>query len=591
MKVFSFIAAAGAAAVVFAGQTALGQVTLRYRYEPGQSRTYTRTAKTETQVRVASDTRRTVTEMAVQHQEIVLEARAEPAGGKVLIFDTPGAERLTAFEENGRDRLADVPEQNRSHPLVPVLAAQWRDPLGQTPDRPTKIEDPMAAIELVFAEMRALPEEAVHPGDSWTRKVDFGIAKATISGKFIDQHTEGGVSCAVLSTTAEVTFTGDFAKRLAIEKMTAQLTVAVDGSGWISNSGTAVILDKLDRGEQHITRTSQEKSTGAERVEPAQFDKAKADLARLEKAMDQVKADDLDGALVALETFIKENPQNPWTAAVQNLYNNVMQRRLLTKPVPPARLHLLLQELQTSRDRAATQGGAQQVAQVDGMIRQVATVNAKTILDESSDPDPIVRDLATFALSFIEGDAAATRLAANVKDASPQVRGTAAIGLALRGQAVEPAVLVNLLKDADARAQGCAALLAARTLKKEDPQAAQVLPLLLENLKSPNAWTRMNTAGAIAMLSPAGSVASAAALAAAYAAEKEQGLQPLYLQALKAITGIDSKEVGPYQEWLKRQGVVPAPGAPPAAPAAPTAPPAAPAPAPATPIPAPAAPK
>jgi hypothetical protein len=194
------------------------------------------------------------------------------------------------------------------------------------------------------------------------------------------------------------------------------------------------------------------------------------------------------------------------------------------------------------------------VNQVDQLLRQVATVNLTTLMADTTDPDPFVRDLATFGLAFVadpQATARLTELAAH--DASPQVRGTAGIALAIQGKGVDLPTLASLLRDPNSRIQGAGALVAGRSIKREDPQATSVLPLLLLNLKSDNAWTRVNTAAAISVIAPGGSVAAADALIDVYKAEKEQRIAPVYLQSLKVVTGVDAKEIGPFEDWLRKQ--------------------------------------
>jgi HEAT repeat protein len=171
------------------------------------------------------------------------------------------------------------------------------------------------------------------------------------------------------------------------------------------------------------------------------------------------------------------------------------------------------------------------------------------------------------------------------KDASPQVRGSAVIALAIQGAPLDPAALTALLKDANARVRGAASFLAARTLKRGDPQATAAVPLIVDSLKADNPWTRLQAVGGVAMLAPKNSVQAAAALIAAAKAETEERLRPVYLQGLKAVTDIDSSTLAPYEEWLKRQPGAPAVAAPPAPPAPVPAPPAPPAPVPALPAP------
>jgi hypothetical protein len=116
MKTSALCAAAAAVlAAALAGQAAFAQAAapMTFKYEPGQVRLYERSVKTETQTRMGEDTGRIVTEILVQHREQVLEAQAEPPGGRVLVIDTPGPDRLVTYEENGKDLLASIPEQNR----------------------------------------------------------------------------------------------------------------------------------------------------------------------------------------------------------------------------------------------------------------------------------------------------------------------------------------------------------------------------------------------------------------------------------------------------------------------------------------------
>lgn len=547
-------------------------VTLRFRYDPGQVRQFERAIRNETLLQSEGNSRRTVADVPAKRVETVLDLPATPPGARIVILDTPAGQRLVAYEENGQNRLDSIPEANRMSPLPPVLATLTRDALGQVVNRPEKHADPMAAIEAIQAEMRALPADAVKPGDTWKRDVDFGIAKAAITMKFAEQKTEGGKPCAILEGSAAVTFTGEFATRLKADKMTMTTAVATDGSGPVNYTSTLVMVEKVDKLEQKITRIITEKLSEMTRLDAAQLDKVKADLAAVDKAMVQVNADDLDGALATLEGWLKDNAPSTWVGSIQNLHANIMQQRLMTKPVPPARLSMMLRDLQTARDRASAQGGSAQVAQVDQTIRQVATVNAKTLLEEAVDPDPIRRDLAAFGLAFLSDTPSQVRLAALAKDDSPQVRGSAAIALAIQGKPVDTALLVALLKDKDARARGAGALLAARTTKRGDPPAATLLPPLLENLTSPNAWTRVNTVLGVAALAPAGSSQAVAALLPAAKEEKEARVQPAFIEALKTITGIDSKELGPFEDWLKKNPYV-APEKPPALPEKPEKPP------------------
>jgi HEAT repeat protein len=546
-------------AMAIAAPAASGQVTLRLKFEPGQAFLYDRTVKTESQTRVAKNSRRTAWELGVQRQELVLETRPEPAGGHVLTLDAPGPERLTAYEENGKDLLANIPEQQRARATPPVLSVLWRDPRNVPTGQPEKAADPSQALELLYGEMRVLPEEPIRAGDSWTREVDLGVLKAKVTSKFIDQRSENLVRCAVLASSAEVTFAPEFAKTLSVEKMTSQSTVALDGSAIVAFTATAILVEKGEGSEERVTRTYQEKLSRSQRLDAPVLEKARADMERLNKVFEQSKADDLDGALATLEQFLKDNPQPGWAGAVQNIYGVITQRRLLTKPVPAARLQVMLQELKNSRDRAATQGGAAQVAQLDQAIRQVATVNIKGLLEQMKDPDVVNRDLAAFGLGFVQDSQAEEALKALTKDSSAQVRGTAGLSLGVRSKPVDAATIAGLLKDADPRVRGAGVFLAFKTLKKDDPQAATILPLLADSLQIANPWARAQAANALGTLAPKNSAMVVAAIVTAYKIEQEQGLKAVYLKALKAVTDMDASDIAPYEEWLKKQ-----PPAPPA---------------------------
>jgi len=546
-------------ALALAAPAAFGQTLLRMKFEPGRAFLYDRTIKTESQARAGKETRHVAWELSSKRQELILETRADPAGGRILTLDTFDPERLTIYEENGKDSLARVPEAQRTRLLPPVLSVQWRDPRNTPADQPEKMTDPGQALERLLAEMRVLPENAIRAGDSWTRKLDLGILKAVITTKFIDQHSENLVPCAVLASSAEVTFGPEFAKKLSVEKLTAQSIVALDGSSVNGFSAATTVVEKGETGEDRVTRTFQEKLANSTRLEGAVLEKAKIDLARIDKALELSKADDLEGAMAALEQFLKDNPQPGWADAVQNIYGVITQRRLLTKPVPPARLQVMLQELKNSRDRAATQDGPAQVAQLDQVIRQVATVNLKGLLEQMKDPDVVNRDLAAFGFGFVQDPQAIEALQTLTKDASPQVRGTAAMSLGVQGKAVDMATLTALLKDADARVRGAGVFLAFRTAKRDDPQVATLLPLLADSLQVANPWSRAQAANALAALAPKNSVLAVSALLMAYSIEQEQALKPVYLKALKEITGLDASDIAPYDDWLKKQ-----PGAPPA---------------------------
>ena len=562
-----FALPAAVLALAIAAPAAFGQVTLRLKFEPGQALLYERTVKTDSQIKAGKDIRRITWELRVQRQELVLESRPEPAAGRILTLDTPEPNRLTGYEQNGKDVLPSVPEQQRGQPMPSTLSIQWRDPRNQSSDRPEKATDTGQALEMLYNEMRVLPEEPIRAGDSWTRKVDLGVLKAEITTRFVDQRSENLVRCAVLAASADVTFAPEFAKTLSVEKMTGQSVVALDGSGIVGFSGTTILVEKSEAGQERVVRSYQEKLARSERLEAAVLEKARADVERVNKALEQAKADDLEGALATLEQFLKDNPQPGWAEALQNTYGMLTQQRLLTKPVPAARLQVMLQELKNNRDRAATQGGAAQTAQLDQIIRQVATVNVKGLQELAKDADVINRDLAAFGLAFVQDPQAGEALRTLAKDSSPQVRGTAALSLGIQGKPVAPEIVTALLKDDDPRVRAAGVFLASKTIKKDDPQAAAVLPFLADALQLTSLWARAQAANALATLAPKNSVAAVSALTKAYRMESEQGLKMAYLKALKAITDLDASDVGPYEEWLRKQPAAPPAKAPAAAPA------------------------
>jgi hypothetical protein len=553
-------AAAALSLLVLAGAARGDAVTLQYKPTPGESQIYNRQITTTVEAHAGDKSQRTVSEIRSNREETVLESRAEPASIRLVILDFNTAERLLARDEDGKSRLEEIPESNRSRDLPPSLAVVWRDARGRTLEQPTQFTDPMAAMDAIHNEMQSLPEGPVKAGDTWSRQVDFGAAKATVSTTFVKEREEGGTPCAVLEATATVVFGGDLAERVQIEKMTSTMAVALDGSGRRSQTVSTTLVEKSDQAEQRIQRESKETLAQINRLDTTALEKTKADVARLDAAMEKAKAGDLDGGVQWLEAYLKENPEGSWTGAVGVLRNRMMQERLLTQPVEAPRLREILRDLQTARDRATSQGGGAQIAQVDQTLLQVAGVNAKTLLADSANADPLIRDLAAFGLTFVQSEEAAGRLVAMTEDASSQVRGTAALGLALRTKTVDRKRLLGLLKDADARVQGAAALLAARTVKKDDPEAAAVVTCLIENLKSPGPWTRINTAAALASVASPGS-AAVGALITAYNAETDTRLQPAYLEVLRAITGVEAKELGPYEVWLKDHPEAPAPTA------------------------------
>lgn len=542
-------------ALLLTAPVALGQATaLRYKVSPGERRVYERTLRTDTTVRSNKGTARTVMEMPGRREDLVVETKAQPPSMRIVTLDTPAAERLVALEENGQDRLATVPEAKRLRPVRPVLSAYWRNLGGRPTEQQPAPKVPMQAIARLQEEMRYLPEKPVTPGRTWSREVDLGVAKAVITTKFVERRAEGGVPAAVLESTATVTFTGKYAKRITIETATSRMALAAGGSGRLSQRGTMTINEKTEEAEQRVVRSWQERLTETSRLTSDALKKAKENLDQLEKAMAHIGKGELDTAIGLLNAFIKANPTNAWTPAIRDLSGDLAKRRLLTQAVPAPRLRLMLRDLQVARDEASARGGnPARLGQLDETLRRIMKVNMKVLLMDAANPDPIVRDLAAFGLAFADDPQARDRLEAMTNDASSQVRGTALIGMAIQGRAIEQKTVAELLKDSNARTRGAAALLAARTIKKDDPKVAELVPLMIENLDVKNVWARVNTILSIAALAPSGSVPAARALIDACKTEKEAPLKPVYFSALERITGVDAKELAPFEEWLAKQ--------------------------------------
>ena len=559
MQTFLRTVLAAAAAAAVAAPAMAEPVTIRCKAEPGQRRVYTRTLRTDSFVRSGIDSRRTVTEETVDRQELVIETKGSPASQRIVALDTPAGSRLIGYEENGKDRLASIPDTARLQPLPPILSTQWIDARGQDPDAPAKATDANQAMELIRLAMRSLPVQPVEVGQTWNGDCDFGPAKATITCKLAAQRQVGTIACAVIESAATVTLAGTAAERVKVEKMTAQTAWAIDGSGWVSYTASVVIAEKTADAEQRIERTYTENLAKSARVEAAQVERARADLAKVEKALDLAKAGKLDEAGAALNAFVQDNPQGAWTPAVRNLQDSIVRERLVTQPLTPERFRLMLRDLQATRDQVGGAGRNDQVDQVERAIRQIVNVNQKALLTDAADPDPIVRDLAAFGLAFLGTEQAATRLTSMVKDASGQVRGTALIGLVILARPIEAKSLADALRDTDFRAAGAAALLVNRTVKRGDPQAPALVPLVVEVLKSPAPWSRLNALSALANMAPVGDAATVRALVSTCKAEKEPRLLPAYLQAMQMITQVDSKDVKAYEDWLKDRPEAPPP--------------------------------
>jgi len=544
------LAAAGALAAPVLGQAD----PLQFKVPAGTRRVFQRTARTDVEVRAGENTSRRVMEVSARREILIIETKDNPPQLRRVTLETPSGERLVAYEENGKDRLSEVPEARRLRAMPPLLSAHWLDATARPIEAPPDPQQPMQAIDRAIAEFRYLPEKPVGPDTPQTRDVNLGIARLQITTQQVPAEGEGEAPAVVLQATARLTFTGDVADRITVTRLEARTAWAKDGSGLLSQRGTLVLDEKAGQATQHLTRTWEERFQETGRLAPAALAKAKENLEALEKAMADARAGNLDASVEALQAYINTNPDGTWTAAVRSLHAALAQRRLVAQPVKPARLRLMLRDLQSSRDRAGAGGDRARMAQIDAALQQIAHVNAKQILTDAADPDPIIRDLATFALAFLDDPQAADRLIAMAGDTSGQVRGTALVSLAIRGDKVGKDLLLARLGDEEARVRGAAALLAERTLQRGEENVQAILPTLLKVLSADMPWARTNAASAIANLAPKGSAPAARALVEAHQKESEDRIKPVYLAALKEVTGVDADKIEPYQAWLKEKG-------------------------------------
>jgi hypothetical protein len=544
----------GCAAALLPASIARGQpYTLRYAAQTGDQAVYEQSLRTETVLRQGENSRRTVTEQTGTREELTVDAKADPASAQVIVFEPPQEEHLIALEENGKDRLPDVPENTRRQTGQPRISIDERNPCGE-PVKPIKPADnPMIGLSLFFGATRYLPRQAVSPGDEWSYDVDFGAVRGTVHMKFAEVKTVADVACAVLDVTATAALTGEIAERVTVEQIAARMSVALDGSGLQHISATNVLGEKTDAVEQRVTRTFEAKHVKTSRLEGEALAKAKADAERLQRALNQIQDDDLVAAVETLQAFIQEKPDDPWTPAVKTLHANVLQRRLLTKPLPQDDLRVVLRDLRRAHDQANAQGNPTALAAVRSAAGQVAAVNLQALLKDSADADPVVRELALFGLTFSEDASARQRLMEMTKDASRTVRAAAAIGLTIQQKPVDPDLLLSLLADPEEQTRGAAAVLAHQTLKREDAGAAKALSILIENLAMKNLWARAQTVGAIGLLAPAGSVQTVAAVLKAFKAETSEDIKPIYLNTLKQITGVEGEDIGVYEAWQAKQ--------------------------------------
>lgn len=124
-----------AAAAVAAPLLAQGE-PLRYDVSPGARRVFDRGTRTDVQIRSGEKMSRRVTEVSARREMLVVETQADPPQMRVVTLETPSGERLVAYEENGEDRLGQIPEAQRFRPMSPLLAAHRRDLTGRPPACP-----------------------------------------------------------------------------------------------------------------------------------------------------------------------------------------------------------------------------------------------------------------------------------------------------------------------------------------------------------------------------------------------------------------------------------------------------------------------
>ncbi|MGB2974475.1 MAG: hypothetical protein WBD18_00365, partial [Phycisphaerae bacterium] len=100
------------------------------------------------------------------------------------------------------------------------------------------------------------------------------------------------------------------------------------------------------------------------------------------------------------------------------------------------------------------------------------------------------------------------------------------------------------------------------TVPRGDATATAALPLLLANLGIGQPWARAQTVGAIGILAPVASTETIAALLDASKKETAEDIKPLYLQALRSLTGVEGEDLSLFEAWLAKQQAAP-PLAPP----------------------------
>ncbi|MGB2781252.1 MAG: HEAT repeat domain-containing protein [Phycisphaerae bacterium] len=553
---------AGAVVLALASAARAQPYTLRYRCQPGEQRIYQRSQRNERVIRQGENSRRTVAEQTGTHEELVLREGAQPGAFLIAVLETPQPERIVTLKINGQDRLADLPEEARTRPMPPNIILEERGPRGEPPAPVPPADDLAVGLSALQGAMSHLPDQPVSPGEKWTRDLDLGTVRGTLRTKFVEVKDVGGTACAVLDVSLAATIAGNLAERLQIEKMDARLCVALDGSGLVEVSATHIVREKANNAEQRTVQTFEVRLAKTNQLGADALARAAADAEPLLQAMNQIRADDHVAALETLRGFLSDRADSPWAPAVQNLFAGVLQDRLMTKPLPPAELRVVLRDLRRAHDEAQQRGAGPELAAGRNLARRVAGTNLQVVLDESKNSDPFVRELAAFALAFAEDPSARRRLVELAQDASPSVRAASGIGLAIQEKPVGRDLLLAMLKDENELVRGAAALVALRTVPRGDATATAALPLLLANLGIGQPWARAQTVGAIGILAPVASTETIAALLDASKKETAEDIKPLYLQALRSLTGVEGEDLSLFEAWLAKQQAAP-PLAPP----------------------------
>lgn len=539
-------------AAAMAGSAAHAQPhELVREYPPGVESVFYHRNRTEAVVTAGEQRHRIVSVETLLRRDLVLTHGPEDAEAGVAVF-TRGTQQLVEREDNGQDLLEGVPEEQLKRPLMPALMLQRRDPRGRPDDPPTELAKPEAALEALHVYLGVLPEDPVKPGDTWKRSHDLGVALLTIRTTFVETQEVEKIPCAVLESEAELEFRGEKPVPLSIEKASLRSIEAIDGSGLRQANLETVVVEKREQFTQRVTRSMEIKRVETNRLADEALQKAREEFSTVVRVWELARETKLEEALQVLADLLRDRPESRWKPGLQALYSSLNQQRLATQPVTPMELRRMLKELRRRHDVAGAGGNARQIAAIREHVGRIVQNNFETLLEEASDPDPIVRDLAAFGLAFSERPPASKRLLELADDPSGRVRGTALVSLALRGKQIEPNLLAERLADDDDRVRGAAAMLASNTLADEPETAQVILPLLLENLSNESRWTRRNAILAVARLAPKGSKEAAKALVETYQEEKTEPLKALCLKALSIVTGVEAGTVEPYEEWLKQ---------------------------------------